>query len=198
MSSSERFREKLAPQFHKVNLSSGEPTIAKTVRTRINRDIRVREVRVIGESGEMLGVMLTKDALDRAREAGMDLVEISPNAEPPVVKIIDWGKYQYQQAKAANLAKKSSKGQGEVKEMRIGLKIGQGDLETKLNKVRGFLADGSKVKIQVVFKGREMAHKEIGFAKLDSILEMLSDVAVAENKPTMGGRFLNIMVRSKK
>jgi translation initiation factor IF-3 len=154
-------------------------------------------VRVIGESGEMLGVMPTRDALDAARDAGVDLVEISPNAEPPVVKIIDWGKYQYQQAKEANKAKKNSKN-GEVKEMRIGLKIGAGDLETKLKKVREFLADGDKVKLQVVFKGREMAHKEIGFAKLDDILQMLEDVAIAENKPTMGGRFLNIMVRAKK
>ncbi len=154
-------------------------------------------MRVIGESGEMLGVMPTQEALDRAREAGVDLVEISPNAEPPVVKIIDWGKYQYQQAKEANRTKKNSKN-GEVKEMRIGLKIGSGDLETKLAKVRKFLADGNKVKLQIVFKGREMAHKEIGFAKLDGILEMLADVATPENKPTMGGRFLNIMIRSKK
>lgn len=157
----------------------------------------MREVRVIGESGEMIGVMPTRNALDHARDVGMDLVEISPNAEPPVVKVIDWGKYQYQMAKDQAKQKKNSKN-GEVKEMRIGLKIGTGDLETKLKKVRDFLADGSKVKLQVVFKGREMAHKEIGFAKLDSILESLSDVATPESQPNMGGRFLNIMIRSKK
>ena len=157
----------------------------------------MREVRVIGESGEMLGVMSTRDALDHARDAGMDLVEIAPNAEPPVTKIINWGKYQYQISKDQAKQKKNSKN-SEMKEMRIGLKIGVGDLETKLKKVRGFLADGSKVKLQVVFKGREMAHQEIGFAKLDSILESLSDVAVPENKPSMGGRFLNIIIRSKK
>lgn len=154
-------------------------------------------MRVIGESGEMLGVMFTRKALDLAHEAGLDLVEISPNAEPHVAKIVDWGKYQYQQSKAQAKQKKNSK-QGEVKEMRIGLKIGTGDLETKLKKVRGFLEDGSKVKLQIVFKGREMAHQELGFAKLDDILKSLEDVATPENKPTMGGRFLNVMVRSKK
>lgn len=145
----------------------------------------------------MLGVMPTRSALDIARDAGLDLVEISPNADPPVAKIVDWGKYQYQQTKAQAKQKRNSR-QGEVKEMRIGLKIGVGDLETKLKKVREFLADGSKVKLQLVFKGREMAHKDLGFAKLDDILESLADVAVPENKPSMGGRFLNIMIRSKK
>lgn len=145
----------------------------------------------------MIGIMSTREALDRAREAGKDLVEISPNAEPPVAKIIDWGKYQYQIAKDQAKQKKNSKN-GEVKEMRIGLKIGSGDLETKLKKVRGFLNDGSKVKLQIVFKGREMAHKEMGFTKLDAILASLDDIAVAENKPIMGGRFLNIIIRSKK
>ncbi len=191
-----RESKNFGPRSRNINLSSGEPNIASN-HTRINREIRARELRVIGESGGMLGVMPTRSALDIARDAGLDLVEISPNADPPVAKIVDWGKYQYQQTKAQAKQKRNSR-QGEVKEMRIGLKIGVGDLETKLKKVREFLADGSKVKLQLVFKGREMAHKDLGFAKLDDILESLADVAVPENKPSMGGRFLNIMIRSKK
>jgi translation initiation factor IF-3 len=163
---------------------------------RINGEIRARELRVIGESGEQLGIMSTRDALDAARAAHLDLVEISPHAEPPVAKIVDWGKYQYQKMKEQQRAKKSSR-QSEVKQMRIGLKIGQGDLEIKLRKIREFLSDGDKVKIQVVFRGREMAHPEVGDALMSRVLEALSDVALSDQKPVMAGRNLSIMVRAK-
>jgi translation initiation factor IF-3 len=162
---------------------------------RINGEIRARELRVIGESGEQLGVMSRWDALDAAREAGLDLVEISPLATPPVAKIVDWGKYQYQKMKEQQRNKKSAK-QSEIKQMRIGLKIGQGDLDIKLRKIRGFLDDGDKVKIQVIFRGREMAHPEIGRALLDRILESLSDVAISDQKPIMAGKNLSVMIRS--
>jgi translation initiation factor IF-3 len=162
---------------------------------RINGEIRARELRVIGESGEQLGVMSCWDALDAAREAGLDLVEISPLATPPVAKIVDWGKYQYQKMKEQQRNKKSAK-QSEIKQMRIGLKIGQGDLDIKLRKIRGFLDDGDKVKIQVIFRGREMAHPEIGRALLDRILESLSDVAISDQKPIMAGKNLSVMIRS--
>ncbi|MDR0957480.1 MAG: translation initiation factor IF-3 [Candidatus Nomurabacteria bacterium] len=162
---------------------------------RINSEIRARELRVIGASGEQLGIMSRFEALDAAREAGLDLVEISPNAAPPVAKIVDWGKYQYQKMKEQQRNKKSAR-VSEIKQMRIGLKIGQGDLDIKMRKIRKFLADGDKVKIQVVFRGREMAHPEIGRALLDRVLESLADVAVADQKPVMAGKNLSVMIRS--
>ena len=162
---------------------------------RINGEIRASQLRVIGASGEPLGIMSRSAALDVARDAGLDLVEISPNAEPPVAKIVDWGKYQYQKMKEQQRTKKSAR-TSEIKQMRLGLKIGQNDLDIKLRKVRKFLSDGDKVKIQVVFKGREMAHPEIGRNILDKILESLSDVAIADQKAVMAGRNLSVMIRS--
>ena len=162
---------------------------------RINGEIRASQLRVIGASGEPLGIMSRSAALDVARDAGLDLVEISPNANPPVAKIVDWGKYQYQKMKEQQRNKKSAR-TSEIKQMRLGLKIGQNDLDIKLRKVRKFLSDGDKVKIQVVFKGREMAHPEIGRNILDKILESLSDVAIADQKAVMAGRNLSVMIRS--
>ncbi len=162
---------------------------------RINGEIRASQLRVIGASGEPLGIMSRSAALDVARDAGLDLVEISPNAKPPVAKIVDWGKYQYQKMKEQQRNKKSAR-TSEIKQMRLGLKIGQNDLDIKLRKVRKFLSDGDKVKIQVVFKGREMAHPEIGRNILDKILESLSDVAIADQKAVMAGRNLSVMIRS--
>ena len=140
--------------------------------------------------------MPLKDALAIARKEGVDLVEISPNAEPPVAKVIDWGKYQYQKMKEQQKNKRNAKSV-ELKQMRFGLKIGAGDLEIKLRKVRKFLADGNKVRIQIVFKGREMAHKEIGFEMADKIISLLEDDAILEQKPQMSGRNLSLVVRSK-
>lgn len=162
---------------------------------RINGQIRANQLRVVDQSGAQLGIMSRREALDKAREAGLDLVEISPNAQPPVAKIIDWGKYQYQKMKEQQRNKKSAHA-SEMKQIRLGLKIGENDLQIKLRKIRKFLLDGDKVKIQIVFRGREMAHPEVGRKLLDSILEQLSDVAVADNKPTMAGRNLSVIVRS--
>ncbi len=139
--------------------------------------------------------MSRKEALDKARDAGLDLVEISPTATPPVAKIVDWGKYQYQKMKEQQRNKKNARS-SEIKQMRLGLKIGQNDLNIKLRKIRKFLLDGDKVKIQIIFRGREMAHPEVGQDLLGRILDQLSDVAIADNKPTMAGRNLNIIIRS--
>lgn len=163
---------------------------------RINEAIRASELRVIGESGEQLGVMSKRDAIEAAEAAGLDLVEISPAASPPVAKIIDWGKYQYQKMKELQRNKKNAK-QSELKQMRLGLKIGQHDLEIKLKKIRSFLADGDKVRIQIFFRGREMAHQELGHELMKRIIELLEDDAVTEQKPQMAGRNLSITVRSK-
>ena len=139
--------------------------------------------------------MSLSDALRAAEDAGLDLVEISPDANPPVVKIIDWGKYQYQKMKDQQRNKRAAK-TSDLKQMRFGLKIGSGDLDVKLRKVRGFLADGHKVRLQVVYKGREMAHKEIGYELMDKITDLLSEEAVVEQKPQMAGRNLSVVIRS--
>ena len=140
--------------------------------------------------------MSRAEALKVAEEAEVDLVEISPDATPPVAKVVDWGKYQYQKMKEQQKNRKSSKA-SELKQMRFGLKIGSGDLEIKLRKIRGFLAAGHKVRLQIFYRGREMAHKELGYEMIDKIAGLLEEEAVVEQKPQMAGRNLSIIVRSK-
>jgi translation initiation factor IF-3 len=123
-------------------------------------------------------------------------VEISPNADPPVAKIIDWGKYQYQKMKEQQKSRAKSR-VSELKQMRFGLKIGSGDLEIKLRKIRSFLSEGHKVRIQIVYRGREMAHKELGYDMVNRIIGLLEDEAVVEQSPQMAGRNLSIVVRRK-
>ena len=140
--------------------------------------------------------MSLKEALSKANDMNLDLVEISPGANPPVAKIIDWGKYQYQKMKDQQKNRRQAKS-GDLKQMRFGLKIGAGDLEVKRKKIRKFLEGGHKVRIQVVYKGREMAHKEIGYELIDKIMEHLSEDAILEQKPQMAGRNLSVVIRSK-
>jgi len=153
-------------------------------------------LRVIGPSGDQLGVMSLSEALKIAEEAGVDLIEISPNAEPPVVKVVDWGKYQYQKMKEQQKNKKHAK-TVDLKQMRMSLKIGANDLEIKLRKIREFLAAGHKVKILIFFRGREMAHQELGYEMIDRIINQLEEVSILEQKPQMAGRNLSIVIRSK-
>ena len=140
--------------------------------------------------------MSSRDAQLKARDAGLDLVEISPNANPPVVKIIDWGKYQYQKMKEQARAKKNAKS-SELKQIRLGLKIGENDLNIKVRKTLELLEDGDRVKIMIVFRGREMAHKEIGTELMNRIIEKLGDQVVVDGKAQMSGRNLTFMVRHK-
>ena len=164
----------------------------------INDEIKAKEIRVVGEDGEQLGIMSSKEAQLLANEQGVDLVEITANANPPVVKIIDWGKYQYQKMKEeAKNRKKAREKQSELKQMKIGLKIGDNDLNIKVRKMRGFLDDGDRVKILIIFRGREMAHKEIGNELLDKVISLLGDDIVVEGKPQMNGRNLSVQVRRK-
>jgi len=163
---------------------------------RINEAIRASNLRVIGQDGEQLGIMSRQEALKIAEDSGVDLVEISPNAEPPVAKVVDWGKFQYQKMKEQQKNRKNAK-TSELKQMRFGLKIGSGDLEIKLRKIRSFLAAGHKVRIQIVYRGREMAHKELGYEMADKIVSLLEDDAILEQKPQMAGRNLSVVVRSK-
>ena len=170
----------------------------KNSHTRLNGEIRYPEVRVIGSSGEQLGIMSSKEAQALARDQGVDLVEIAANANPPVVKIIDWGKYQYQKMKEeAKNRKKAREKQSELKQMKIGLKISDNDLNIKIRKIKGFLEDGDKVKIIIIFRGREMTHKELGNELLDRVLKELEEVAIVEGKPQFAGRNLAVGIRKK-
>jgi translation initiation factor IF-3 len=140
--------------------------------------------------------MSRTDALKVAEEAGVDLVEISPNANPPVAKVVDWGKYQYQKMKEQQKNRRSNKAT-ELKQMRFGFKIGANDLEIKLRKIRGFLSEGHKVKILIFFRGREMAHRELGYELIDKVMSHLEEEAILEQKPLMAGKNLSIVIRSK-
>jgi translation initiation factor IF-3 len=153
-------------------------------------------VRVISADGAQLGIMSSKEAQLKAREAGLDLVEISAGANPPVVKIIDWGKYQYQKMKEQSKAKKKAKS-SELKQIRLGLKIGENDLNIKIRKINEFLEDGDRVKVMLVFRGREMAHKEVGVDLMNKIIEKLGDQVIVDGKSQMSGRNLTFMVRHK-
>lgn len=170
------------------------PIVSKSIR--INQDIRASEVRVVGADGEQLGVMPIEQARELAREAGVDLVEISPTANPPVVKVVDWGKFQYQKMKEQQRSRKKAKA-SELKQMRFGLKIGAGDLDIKLRKVKSFLEAGHKVRLMIFFRGREMAHRERGFELAERITDLLGEDVVVEQKPQMAGRNLSMTVRSK-
>lgn len=139
--------------------------------------------------------MSRQEALQAARDAELDLVEISPNANPPVAKIIDWGKYNYQKTKQLQKSKKNAKS-SDLKQMRFGLKISDHDINVKLKKVISFLEDGDKVRISVIFRGRELAHKEIGFSLMEKIINMLSDISVVDQAPQFAGRQISAVVRS--
>ena len=140
--------------------------------------------------------MSRQEALRVAEEAGVDLVEISPNANPPVAKVVDWGKFQYQKMKEQQKNRRNNKAT-ELKQMRFGLKIGANDLEIKLRKIRNFLSEGNKVKILIFFRGREMAHRELGYGLIDKVMSQLEDEAILEQKPVMAGKSLSIVIRSK-
>jgi len=140
--------------------------------------------------------MSRQEALQVAEKEGVDLVEISPQADPPVAKVVDWGKYQYQKMKEQQRNRRSNKAV-ELKQMRFGLKIGANDLEIKLRKIRSFLSEGHKVKILIFFRGREMAHRELGYELIDRVMAQLENEAILEQKPVMAGRNLSIVIRSK-
>lgn len=169
--------------------------ISKPVR--VNEAIRASELRVIGADGEQIGIITRAEALAQAELDGLDLVEVSPNASPPVARIIDWGKYNYQRTKELQRSRKNTKAT-ELKQMRLGLKIGSNDLEIKLRKIRGFLEENHKVKIVVFFRGREMAHQDLGYVLMKKIIQMLEDVSVVDQSPQLAGKNLSIVIRSNK
>jgi translation initiation factor IF-3 len=163
----------------------------------INEQIRDREVRLVGTDGEQLGIMSARDAQKIADEAGLDLVKIAPNAKPPVCKVIDYGKYRYDQARKEKEARKKQK-TVELKEIRLSPNIDTNDLNTKMNAARKFLGKGDKVKITLRFRGREMAHMHQSKHILDDIAEQLSDVAVVEKAPKVEGRSISLVLSEKR
>ena len=163
----------------------------------INEQIRDKEVRVIGEAGNMIGVMPTKEALAMAQDAGLDLIKIAPTATPPVCKIADYGKYQYEQLRKEKEARKKQH-QVDIKEIRISPNIDTNDVNTKINSARKFLAKGDKVKVTLRFRGREMAHMNTTKHVLDDFAEQLSDVAVIEKPAKVEGRSIIMFLTAKK
>ncbi len=163
----------------------------------INEQIRDREVRLIGEDGEQLGIMSARDAQKLAEEAGLDLVKIAPTAKPPVCKIVDYGKFKYEQTRKEKEAKKKQR-TIEVKEIRLSPNIDTNDLNTKVNAARKFLTKGDKVKITLRFRGREMAHMNNSKHILDDFAESLSDVAVVEKAPKVEGRSMTMFLTEKR
>src|SRR5574338_1416512 len=165
-------------------------------RTRVNERIRVREVRVIDENGEQLGIMPPPQALAIARGKGLDLVEIAATAVPPVCRIMDFGRYQYQEQKRARSAKKHQK-VIEVKEIKFRPKVDEHDYQFKKKHIERFLEEGDKVKATIFFRGREMAHPEIGRRILERLVDELSDVAIAESMPRLEGNQMHTILSRK-
>jgi len=158
--------------------------------------IRAREVRVIASEGEQLGVLLLRDALQKAEEAGLDLVEVAPTAVPPVCRIMDFGKYKYEMNKKAHESKKHQTVIA-VKEIKLRPRTDDHDIDFKTNNIKRFLAGGDKVKVSIMFRGREMAHPEQGRALLERIVKELEQVALVEQHPRMEGRNMFLMLAAK-
>ena len=163
----------------------------------INEQIRDKEIRLIGENGEQLGIMSARDAMKMAKEAELDLVKIAPAAKPPVCKIIDYGKYRYEQARKEKEAKKKQK-TIEVKEVRLSPNIDVNDLNTKVGAARKFIEKGNKVKVTLRFRGREMAHMQSSKHILDDFAEQLKDVASVDKPPKIEGRNLTMFLTEKR
>ena len=163
---------------------------------RINEMIRVREVRLIDEEGNQLGIVPTPEALRMAKDKGLDLVEVSPNANPPVCKILDYGKYRFEQEKKLRDAKKNQKVL-KLKEIRMQPKIGSGDLDTKAKHIQEFLNEGDKVKVTIRFRGRELAHTDLGFEVLNEVLKRLTSAYNIDKPAAMDGRNMSMTISAK-
>ena len=163
---------------------------------RYNEFISVPKVRVIDDEGENLGVMFTQEAIERAYEIGLDLVEVSPNADPPVCKFLDIGKYKYEAQKKANIARKTQRTQ-EIKEIKMRPNIDDHDYDTKMKKVHDFIGEGDKVKITLRFRGRELSHQQLGMNLLQRVAENVAEIAKVEAYPRMEGRQMLMVLAPK-
>ncbi|MBK5937439.1 MAG: translation initiation factor IF-3 [Halorhodospira halophila] len=164
---------------------------------RINEQITVPQVRLIGSDGEQVGVLPTEDALAQAENEGLDLVEIDGNADPPVCRAMDYGKFKFEQSKKQQAARKKQK-QIQVKEVKFRPGTDEGDFQVKLRNLRRFLEEGDKAKVTIRFRGREMAHQELGKRLLDRLEEELSDVGTVDQRPRMEGRLMVMMMSPRK
>lgn len=172
----------------------GEPAI--TDRFRKNEEIKGKTARVIGVDGTQLGIMLIEQALMKAREQELDLVEVAPNANPPVCKIMDFGKHLYQTQKKEQQARKKAHA-NEMKEVRLKTRIGQHDLDIKVNRAKQFLEEGHRVRFTMIFKGREITHREIGEEILNRVMEQIEEVCKVERPPFREGRNMALIVAPK-
>ncbi|HEX7119711.1 MAG TPA: translation initiation factor IF-3 [Longimicrobiales bacterium] len=166
-------------------------------RVRVNRQIRISPVRVIDPDGEQLGIMPVEQALAAAEERGLDLVEVAPNARPPVCRIMDYGKYKYEEARKARLARKKQH-QVHVKEVKFRPGIEAHDFEFKVRHARRFLEEGDKVKATMMFRGRQMAHPELGREVLDRVAQAVDDVGKVESAPVMEGRNMTMILAPRR
>ena len=180
--------------FYLCFIFGGDLTIGKELR--INEEITAKELRLIGVDGEQIGIVSPREALAIAREAGLDLVEVAPQAKPPVCRIMDYGKYKFQQSKREKEARKKQKVIN-IKEVKFRLGIEDHDFEVKARNIERFLKKGDKVKITVMFRGREISHSDLGLALSNRIIERIEDVGVVEKPPKLEGRNM-IMVLSPK
>jgi translation initiation factor IF-3 len=163
---------------------------------RMNERIRIREVRVIDDEGQQLGIMQTRDALDLAKSKGLDLIEVSPTANPPVCRIMDYGKFKYDEAKKKKDATKRSK-TTEIKGIRLRPGTGEHDLAFKVRDAQRFLQEGDKVQVTVIFRSREASHPEIARAQLQRLVEGISELGVVEQAPTIEGRRMTVLLAPK-
>ena len=170
--------------------------ISKITATRVNFGIRVREVRVISSEGEQLGILQTRDAIKQAEDLGLDLVEVAPTANPPVCRIMDFGKYKYEMSKKAHDSRKHQT-VILVKEVKLRPRTDDHDVNFKVNNIKRFLADGHKVKVSIMFRGREMAHPALGRALLERIVKEVENEAIIEQHPRMEGRNMYLMLGTK-
>jgi translation initiation factor IF-3 len=162
----------------------------------VNREIRVREVRVIGPEGEQLGILPTPDALKKSQDLGFDLVEVAPTSQPPVCRIMDFGKYKYELQKKEHQSRRHQKST-QVKEIKLRPRTDKHDLEIKIRQIKDFLAEGNKTKVTVTFRGREMANQEMGRTMMNTVVQQLTEVATIEYSPRMEGRSLIMIVAPK-
>ncbi len=170
--------------------------IGKKPQPRLNNEIKAEEVRLISERGEQLGVVTTEVALNKARDVGLDLIEVAPNAKPPVCKILDHGKLKYEEKKRQQLSKKKQH-VIKVKEIRLRPQIDEHDLMTKLNQGRKFLSDGAKLKVTLMFRGREMSRVDLGKIVMERVLKELADVAEVEKDIPLEGRRMSMILNAK-
>lgn len=181
-----------ALKWHAIYLCKRRTDISRNM-TRINHRIRAREVRVIDDAGIQLGIMGVRDALRAAEERDLDLVEVAPNAKPPVCRLMDYGKYLYEKQKRERESRKAQK-QIEIKEVRLRPKTGEHDIQVVLNKTRKFLKDGAKVRVRIRFRGREIVHRDVALDLMKRVTEELAEEAVIESRPGFEGRSMVMLL----